>query len=156
MSAIAWWFVCWLCVHTCLQIVDDSMSACEEDHKYYGEMEFLRGSDGIIVRKVMSLLDRNKFKKYYCQCQASHSSIAYPYLPMFYYLHCSTKFLYYLCYHFSSILWLRWEILPPYQSHTSPQILPMYPPRIAISSHALESSHRTYSEEIWSDRKSVV
>ena len=60
------------------------------------------------------------------------------------------KFQYYLCYHFSSILWFRWEFPPPYQSHTSPQILPMYPPIALTSSHALESSHRTYSEEIWS------
>ena len=47
-------------MHICLQIVDGSMSACEEDYKYYGEMEFLLGSDGIIVRKVRSLLNRDK------------------------------------------------------------------------------------------------
>ena len=32
----------WLCVRNCLQMVDGSMIACEEDYKYYGEVEFLQ------------------------------------------------------------------------------------------------------------------
>ena len=48
-----------VCTFLCLPIVDGSMSACEEDCKYYEEVEFLQ-SDGLIRRKVRSLLNSEK------------------------------------------------------------------------------------------------
>ena len=48
-----------VCTFLCLPIVDGSMSACEEDCKYYEGVEFLQ-SDGHIRRKVRSLLNREK------------------------------------------------------------------------------------------------
>ena len=82
--------------------------------------------------------------------KASHSSIAYPLLPTFYYLHCFTSSNIICATILVASFGLDEEILPPYQSHTNPHILPIYPPRIMTSSHALESSHRTYLNKIWS------
>ena len=77
-------------------MVDGSMSACEEDCKYYEEVEFLQ-SDGIIVRKVKSLLNRDKSTDNIIDArQAIHPCISNA--PMFYYLHCFYKVLLYMCY----------------------------------------------------------
>ena len=84
-------------MHISLQIVDGTMSACEQDYKYYGEMELLRGSDGIIVRKVRSLLNREKSTDNIIDARQSiHPCISNA--PMFYYLHCFIKFYCYVCY----------------------------------------------------------
>ena len=83
-----------VCTFLCLPIVDGSMSACEEDCKYYEEVEFLQ-SDGLIRRKVRSLLNREKSTDNIIDArQAIHQCISYA--PMFINLHCFPKF-YYLC-----------------------------------------------------------
>ena len=141
--------VCWLCVHLvlfansgwyheCLRgrwwvykegdEYDEPWDSYEESEDYIGQEQ---------VQEALLLMP------------GKPSIHAYPWIP-FLLLALFYKFNYYLCYHFSSILWYRWEIPSPYQSHTNPQILPMYPPRTMTSSHALESSHRTYLNTIWS------
>ena len=83
-----------------------------------------------------------------CWRQAIHPLHTHIYLC--FYLHCFTSS-YIIC---ATILVASFGLDEKSYHHTknptSPQILPMYPPRTMTSSHALESSHRTYLNKIWS------
>ena len=75
-------------------MVDGSISACEESDDYARKVISMR-NHGIIMKRVMIILDRNKSKNNIVDArQAIHPCISYA--PMFINLHCFPKF-YYLC-----------------------------------------------------------
>ena len=85
-----------MCTLFCLQIVVDSMSACEDGDDYARKVISAR-NHGILMKRVMTILDRNKFKNNIVDArQAIHPCISNA--PMFYYLHCFSKVLLYMCY----------------------------------------------------------
>ena len=85
-----------VCTLFCLQIVVDSMSACEDGDEYARKVISVM-NHGIIMKRVMIILGRNKSKNNMVDSrQAIHPCI--PTLPMFYYMTCFRNSYYYVSY----------------------------------------------------------
>ena len=113
-----WLYVDCVCTLFCLQIVVDSMSACEEGDVCAGKV-MSRRNHGILMMRVMSTLSRNKSTDNIIDArQAIHPCISNA--PMFYYLHCFTKCYYYVCYMLVAKYYGLVRNLPSYQIYTSP------------------------------------
>ena len=101
-----------MCTLFCLQIVVDSMSACEDGDDYARKVISMR-SHGIPMKRVMIILGRNKSKNNMVDArQAIHPCISNA--PIFLLLALFSKVLLYMCYMLVASVMVKVRNLPLY------------------------------------------